>query len=393
MYRNLIYIEEYDIYQYFDGDKSFFSHNYIDAAEDSGIESAVSVISKNIIFSAIPKKNLKAVKKFSLNRYLGKYYKNESYFYISGVNGEYGAYHTLPLNIKKYYALFHGINMVIPYDYLAISFLKEKSPNLNLQETFIFIEKTEDIYKIMVVSNGFTVVPVASFNADMLNDNLNILKAKLDSKDIKIEKIVTNCDCDNFGIFFGNTGIVNFTSKDFFEYFEDISGTIPHFENIEIKFKKLEDKKNRLKNIYIAVLIFFIIFMETAYLSYDNKIYHEKQKLVLLNKNISVLSLQVQEDEHIILFDKHFMNVNITGYLKKIFNLFPEGIKIKDINIIKSGDKYIVKGTAFDSGGYRKFADNYNLIIKKLRFRRILKISYSVDKFGKPVMKFLGILK
>ncbi|MHB1546932.1 MAG: hypothetical protein ACYCV8_09790, partial [bacterium] len=59
------------------------------------------VISKNINFSVIPKNNFKSFKKSGLNKYLSKYYKNESYFYIGNAYNEYGVYHTLPLNIKK----------------------------------------------------------------------------------------------------------------------------------------------------------------------------------------------------------------------------------------------------------------------------------------------------
>ena len=123
MYKNFIYIEEYDIYQYFDGDKSFFSHERIDDyAADFEIEHAVSIISKNINFSIIPEKRLKDGKKFYLSRYVGKSYKNESYFFADGINGGCGFYHTLPLNIKKYYSLFKGIDIVIPYDFLPYFF-------------------------------------------------------------------------------------------------------------------------------------------------------------------------------------------------------------------------------------------------------------------------------
>ena len=56
MHKNLIYIEEYDIYQYFDGEKSVFSHDYRGKTADFEIPAALAVISKNINFSVIPKK-------------------------------------------------------------------------------------------------------------------------------------------------------------------------------------------------------------------------------------------------------------------------------------------------------------------------------------------------
>ncbi|MHB1546662.1 MAG: hypothetical protein ACYCV8_08415, partial [bacterium] len=119
MNKNLIYIEEYDIYQYFDGEKSVFSSNYSVNTAGFEIPAALAVISKNINFSVIPKNNFKSFKKSGLNKYLSKYYKNESYFYIGNPYNEYGVYHTLPLNIKKYYSLLSEIDFIIPYDYLA----------------------------------------------------------------------------------------------------------------------------------------------------------------------------------------------------------------------------------------------------------------------------------
>ncbi len=399
MYKNFIYIEEYDIYQYFDGDKSFFSHSIIDGytEEASGIEinRAVSVISKNINFSIIPEKRLKDGKKFYLSRYVGKSYKNESYFFADGINGEYGVYHTLPLNIKKYYSLFQGIDIVIPYDCLVIEFLKEKFKGVYLDKDFLFIEKTDDVYKMIVVSNGFSIMPVFSFKADMLFDNLNILNTKIDSKNsgIKIEQIIADCDCYDFKNFFGNVEILSFTAKDFFEYFESISKTVPHFENIEIKFKKIEDKKNRAKNIYIAILIFAIFFMEVLLISYGKKTFYERRKISEINKKISVLSLKIDKDKSKILFNRHFSKVNIVNYLKNFFSLLPKTFKIKKINIIKSKSKYIFNATVFDTGGYKKFSNDYNAITKKINNKKTLSVKYFFDKSGEPIMKFSGLLK
>ena len=399
MYKNFIYIEEYDIYQYFEGDKSFFSHSLIDGyasdVSDAGIKHAVSVISKNINFSLIPEKNVKNGKKFYLSRYIGKSYKNESYFFAYGINGEYGVYHTLPLNIKKYYSLFQGIDIVIPYDCLVIEFLKEKFDGVYLKN-FLFIEKTDDVYKMIVVSKGFSIMPVLSFKADMLFDNLNILKTKIDSENtgiIKIEQIIADCDCGDLKNFFGNVEILNFTAKDFFEYFESINKTAPHFENIEIKFKKIEDKKNRAKNIYIAALIFAVFFMEILFVSYGKKTFYERQKIREMNKKISVLSLKINRDKSKILFNGHFSKVNIVNYLKNFFVLLPKTVKIKKINIIKSKTRYIFSATVFDTGGYRKFSHDYNTISKKLYYKKTLSVKYFFGKSGKPSMKFLGLLK
>ncbi len=399
MYKNFIYIEEYDIYQYFEGDKSFFSHSLIDGyasdVSDAGIKHAVSVISKNINFSLIPEKNVKNGKKFYLSRYIGKSYKNESYFFAYGINGEYGVYHTLPSNIKKYYSLFQGIDIVIPYDYLVIEFLKEKFNGFNLKKDFLFIEKTDDVYKIIVISNGFSIMPVLSFKADMLIDNLNILKTKIDSENtfIKIEQIIADCDCGGFKNFYGNAEILSFTAKDFFEYFESINKAVPYFENPEIKFKKIEDKKNRTKNIYIAFLIFAIFFIETMIISYGKKTVYERQKIKEMNKKISVLSLKIDKDKSKIIFNGHFSKVNIVNYLKNFFVLLPKTVKIKKINIIKSKTRYIFSATVFDTGGYRRFSHDYNTISKKLDYKKTLSVKYFFGKSGKPSMKFLGFLK
>ena len=399
MYKNLIYVEEYDIYQYFDGYRTFFSHSRIEdettEADGKTKKYFISVISRNILFNVIPEKSIKEGGKFSLNRYIGKYYKNESYFYVDGANGGYGVYHTLPLNVKKYYSLFKGIDIVIPYDYLAASFLKEKFGSGYLKKNALFIEKTDDIYKFIVFSNGFCIIPVTSFKADMLSDNLNILKTKIQSKniDIKIEQIIANCECGDLINFFDDAEILNFTSKDFFEYFENINKTIPHFENIEVKFKKIEDKKNIRKTIYITFLIFLIFIMEIVHISYGNKIFREKQKISVINKKISAISVKIGEDKKYILFNEHFARANISGFIKSFFALLPESIKIKKINIIKSGNHYIFDGTAFDAGGYREFAYDYNLISGELDQANNLKITYLFGKSGKPIMKFSGKLK
>ena len=399
MYKNFIYIEEYDIYQYFDGDKSFFSHKRIDDyakdAIDVGIKHAVPIISKNINFTIIPKKNVKDGKKFSLSRYVGKSYKKESYFFADGINGGYGVYHTIPLNIKKYYSLFQGIDIVIPYDFLVIEFLKEKFNGVYFEKNFLFIEKTDDVYKVIVISNGFSIMPVLSFKADMLFDNLNILKTRIDPENIgiKIEQIIADCDCGDFKNFFGNVEILNFTAKDFFEYFESINKNIPHFEDIEIKFKKIEDKKNRAKNIYIAVLIFAIFLMEMLLISYGKNTFYERQKIIEMNKKISLLSLKIDKDKSKILFNGHFPKVNIVNYLKIFFSLLPKTVKIKKINIIKSKNRYIFNATVFDTSGYRKFSHDYNSISKKLDNKKTLSVKYFFDRSGEPIIKFLGLLK
>ena len=393
MHKNLIYIEEYDIYQYFDGEKSFFSREYPGNTPESENRAAVAVISKNIDFSVIPKNGVKSFKKTALNKYLAKYYRNESYFYIRNAGNEYGVYHTLPLNIKKYYSLSYGIDFIIPYDYLVILFLNEKSIIYGRDESVIFIEKTEDIYKITVISNGFNLFPVASFKEDTLNDNLNILKTKLNSRNIAINKIVANCVGIDFNIFFTDAGIVNFTAKDFAVFFDGIKNPIPYFENLEIKFKKIELRKNRLINIYIAVLVIAVLLMQSTVLFFNGKSSVENKKIKLLNKNIAVLSEQNLKKENIILFNEYFTPVNLAGYLEKFITVFPKKVKIENLDVKRLKNTYIIDGTAYIKGGYRKFAKNYNLILKKFRLSGRIRISYNLDNFGKPYIKFYGRLK
>ena len=393
MYRNLIYIEEYDIYQYFNGEESFFSREY--PVETQGFENqaAVAVISKNINFSVIPKNGVKSFKKTALNKYLAKYFRSESYFYIRNAGNEYGVYHTQPLNIKKYYSLLNGIDFIIPYDYLAILFLNEKYIISGWEESLIFIEKTEDIYKIMVILNGFNLFPVVSFKEDMLNDNLNILKTKLNSKNIVINKIVTNCAGVDFNIFFEGAGIVNFTAKDFALFFEDIKRPVPHFENLEIKFRNIELRKNRLINIYIVVLIVALLLMQSTVLFFNGKSSIENKKIKLLNKNIAALSEQNRKKENIILFNEYFMSFKVADYLKRFIMILPKKVKIENLDIKRSENTYIIDGAVYVKGGYRKFAKNYNLILKKFRLLGHIRISYNLDNFGKPYIKFYGRLR
>ena len=396
MRKNLIYIEEYDIYQYFDGEKSFFSRQYPEKTPESENYAAVAVISKNIGFSVIPKKGVSHFKKKALNKYLAKYYRGESYFYIRNAGNEYGVYHTLPLNIKRYYSLSSEIDFIIPYDYLVILFLNEKSIiNINgIDESVLFIEKTEDIYKITVISGGFNLFPVASFKEDTLNDNLNILKTKLNSKNIGVNKIVTNCTGTEFNIFFPDAGIFNFDTKDFAVFFDGIKKSIPYFENLEIKFKKIELRKNRLINIYIAFLIIAAMLMQSTVLFFNGKSDAESKKIKLLNENIAVLSEQNLKKENIILFNGYFTPVNLADYLEKFIKVFPKAAKIENLNVKRLKNSYIIYGTAYIQGGYRKFAKNYNLILKKSRLPgQQFRISYNLDNFGKPCIKFYGALK
>lgn len=402
MRKILIYIEEYNVYQYFDGEKSLFSRdclNYFKKkyGEDPLFSEGISlaVISKNINFSIIPKSGIAASKKFGLNKYLSKYYRSESYFAVNNGSNEYGVYHTLPLNIKKYYSLSPEIDFIVPYDYLAALFLNEKlAVGEHMEGAAIFIEKTEDIYKITAILNGFNLFPVISFKEDMLNDNLNLLKAKFNSKGIKIDKIMSNAGSIDFNILFSGAEIINFTSKDFFEFFDGIKKTIPYFENLDIKFKAIESKKNNLNNLYIGALIAFIFFIQLIMIFFNHKLSAENKKIKLLNNNIACLLKQIDKKERKILFNRHFAcRPDIVRYLKRFILIFPEGVKIKNIDIIKLKSGFIIKGNAVVNGGYRKFAKDYNIISQKSRSFRPLLISYNLNKFGKPLIKFYGNLQ
>ncbi len=276
---------------------------------------------------------------------------------------------------------------------MVILFLNEKSIIYGRDESVIFIEKTEDIYKITVISNGFNLFPVASFKEDTLNDNLNILKTKLNSRNIVINKIVANCVGIDFNIFFADVGIVNFTAKDFAVFFDGIKNPIPYFENLEIKFKKIELRENRLINIYIAVLVIAVLFMQSTVLFFNGKSSVENKKIKLLNENIAVLSEQNLKKENIILFNEYFTPVNLAGYLEKFIMVFPKKVKIGNLDVKRLKNTYIIDGTAYVKGGYRKFAKNYNLILKKFRISGRIRISYNLDNFGKPYIKFYGRLK
>lgn len=407
MYKIIIYIEEYSIYQYFDGEKLKFSHDLSDFNKNNNglnleVPNTIAVISKNINFSLI-KNNVKNVKKSSLNRYLAKYYKNESYFFIANGDGEYLAYHTLPLNIKKYYSLMPHTGFVIPYDYLVILFIYGRLINYESGEALLFIEKNEDIYKVTVIVRSFCYLPAAIFKEDMLADNLNILKAKLNHKNVKINKIVTNDIFNNqinneINIMFPGADITHFNITNFFEFFEEIKEDISHFENIEEKFKKLEIKKNKTIKLYIAVIIIAIIFMNAVSLFFENKIYVEKQKLKVLNKRILVLSTMVQHENRIISFNDDFIHINVISCMKKFFSIFPNGVKIKNFTLIRFKNFYKIKGVAFAGAGYKRFVRDYNLTVKNNLIlndvrHEFIKIYYNFNKFRKPAIVFSGNIK
>ena len=133
--------------------------------------------------------------------------------------------------------------------------------------------------------------------------------------------------------------------------------------------------------------------MEVLVVSYRKKTFYEVQKIREMNKKISVLSLKIDKDKSKILFNEDFPKVNIANYLKKFFAILPKSVKIKKINIIKSGAGYIFNATVFGTDGYRIFSHNYNALSKKLDGKKTLSVKYFFDKSGKPSMKFLGLLK
>ncbi|MFW0884566.1 hypothetical protein ACMCNP_05915 [Candidatus Acidulodesulfobacterium sp. H_13] len=398
MPKNIIYIEEYGIYQYFDGDKSVFSHDNPNETEYGGGVAAVAVISKNINFSVIYKKDIGRATKPGSNKYLGKYYGSKSYFVAFNGSKEYGIYHSLPSNIKKYY-LLKGIDFVIPYDYLAILFLNFLNEKLNADKygTFMFIEETENIYKITVITNGFSIFPVISFKGDMLNENLTLLIAKLNYKGVKIEKIFINGNDGDFNhninALFPEAGIINFNTGDFFEFFDNMERQTPHFENPNVKLKELRIKKNRLNNIYMGVLIVFIIIMQFIILSVNKKIYTESRGINVLNSNIGHLSRQIKYERQKASFNEQFESPYILPYLKRLISIFPKGIKIKSLVITKVKNLYAVKGTALVFGGYRKFAKSYDMLLENASSLKNMHFSYDLDKFERPYIKFYGNIK
>ena len=133
--------------------------------------------------------------------------------------------------------------------------------------------------------------------------------------------------------------------------------------------------------------------MQLTVLFFNGKSSVENKKIKLLNENIAVLSEQNLKKGNIILFNEYFTPVNLAGYLEKFVTVFPKKVKIENLDVKRLKNTYIIDGTAYVNGGYRKFAKNYNLISKKFRLFGQIKISYNLDNFGKPYIKFYGRLK
>ncbi|MCL4321738.1 MAG: hypothetical protein M0016_01855 [Deltaproteobacteria bacterium] len=402
--KTLIYIEEYEIYQEFDGRQSIFLNGNPCKEENA----KVAVISKNINFSVITPENGRQVKKSRFNKYLNGYYKNESYFAAGGNGTKFGIYHALTKNIKKYYSLC-AVDFVIPYDYLVILFLNKKM-KVEDGTSLLFIEAAADrqseagsIYKAMAISNGFNIFPVISFKEDMFNENLNFLQTKLNSKGIKIGKIFTNKGNEKLSILFPEAEVVKFDTKEFFDFFGSIENSTPHFENPDVKFKKLDARKNRLRNMYIAALILFIAVMQLWIIFLNNNIRNEKKRINFLNNNIANLSQKIGKDKEKLAFNKHFSSFHIVNYLKWLISVFPKDAKIKNIILTKSKNHYMLYGHGFIEGGYKKFVGDYNLLmlngnepqphLNHAPAVKILHISYDLDKFDKPSFNFYESLK
>lgn len=390
----IIFIEDYDIYQYFDGNKPIFLNN--NPYKKGNIK--VAVISKNIYVSNISKNTAalagnKPLKKSAALKYINKYYKNESYFFFECGNGEYGIYHTLPANTKKYYSL--GIvDFVIPYEYLVILFLKNKLASAE-QTPLLFIEETDKIYKVVAAVNGFNLFQVISFKEDMLNENLNFLQTELNSKKIKINKIFTNSNSVKAVLngFYSGAEIINFDIKEFFEFFNNLESAVPHFENLEVKFKKLAYKKNRLNNLFIASLLICLIVIISGIAILNGNVLRKREKIVYLNNKIAILNDKIAARKAKLSINKMLAVPDVVKYFKKLILILPKDTRIKNLIIIKSGSHYIFYGNGFVRGGYKKFVKNYNKISADSSSFKMFHMTYNIDKFNKPSFKFHGVIR
>lgn len=417
--KNIIFIEEYGLYQYFSEGKSFFTHDASYDRKNDFSEKAIgafdnpaivmpdedekqnrfismAVISKNIIFSKISESEndgrLQTTKKRKISKYLSRYYKNESYFAVPGQNNFMGIYHTSPANVKKYYSV-PGVVLVIPYDFLVVLFLRKKLPSFeNDSDALLFIEKGAGIYKITVILKGLSFFPVASFKEDMLNDNLAILKNKLAAAGISIRTIVANTDMAPIGELFYQASVLEYSSEEFFAFFGAIGVDTPHFENIEVRFKKIGDRKNKILALYIASEAIMITAACLALIIVKNAVRSEAIRSKILNKEITNISLLLKRKKEEQLFKKEFSPVNSWKYLENVMNILPKGSEISYLYLMRPGlrNYYVVTGKALFKSGYYGFAANYDRILKKSLSFKHLRLAYDLNKFESPFVRFYG---
>lgn len=406
LYHCLIFIEDYGLYQFFDGNKSSFSTD--NPCKDN--KTKVAVISKNIYVSDIAGNNNKNAPagdsrhtfKKSINfKYIKQYYKNKSYFLFERDTGKYGIYHTSPANIKKYYSL--GIvEIVIPYEYLVVLFLDYKfaaiaeRQRIKGQSCILFIEETDKIYKAVAVVNGLNILQVMSFKEDMLDENLNFLQAELNSKKIKIDKIFTNNRNINAalnGLFLG-AEIISFDIREFFDFFNDIEpDSTSHFENLENRIKELKRKRSIRNNLFLAGLLIALILIIAGITGLNNIVTIKRDKITHLNHKIAILNRTISDLKAKAYMNKMLTAPDIGSYLKKLIAILPKDTKIKNIIITRSKNDYILRGKGVFSGGYGEFVKDYNEISEKLSAFKMFGISFNINKFDKPSFRFSVVIK
>jgi len=264
------------------------------------------------------------------------------------------------------------------------------------QSHLLFIEETDKIYKAVAVVNGLNVSQVISFKDDTLKENLNFLQTELNSKKIKIDKIFTNSNDIKPALngLFLDAEIISFEIKEFFDFFNNIKrDSIPHFENLEIKVKELKHKKNVRNNLFMAILLTYLIVIITGITYLNNVIVIKKTGIIHLNSRIVILNDKISDQKAKSYINKILTPSNIAGYLKKLIVILPKNTKIKNITIVRSKKGYIFRGKGFFLGGYGEFVKDYNKIAEKSSIFKMFNISFNIDKFDQPSFQFIMVIR
>ncbi len=390
----LIYIEEHDTLQLFDSDKgsSFFVRRREANAASRNFK--LAAISGNILFSKIPENK----NNIYLKKYVKKNFSGKSYFLFENPLGEKGIYYSNSPAVNGYYSIdipgnYDTVSFVLPYEYLVIIFLRSRTVS-SLETPLMFIEETENICKLMVIKEGFSLFPVKIFKRELIRENLGLVISELETGGLTVKNIITNLIMEgDIELLFRDFTVNNFETKDFFEFFGNLDPSVPHFENINEKVEGLLRKKKRLENIYILGLAVLILFIAASSKYIQSKINIKNTGIERVNKKIFIIKNKIREYYLRKALREKINTRNIGANLKRILSIFPDGVKIVKIELSKSDSNFILSGNARVKGNYNKFVAAYNMIIKNPLVRsKTISISYNLKNFGKPFLIFSSVI-
>lgn len=375
MINSVIYNEEYGSFQY-------YSENDIITPKIPREPIELAVISKDITFKAYQD----FTDETAFNKFLKKAYKDKSYFTFALKKG-YGVYSVNPLKTKQYYELGF-IDTVIPYEYLITKFVVNEK---QISKPAVFIEFQADFIRLLVIFNGFCVFPAVHTTNDTFKTIFGNIKNQLISKRIEIASILSNNEDVRIKDVFDNIDIVGYNTKEIFNFHSSFNKRAPHFENLEVKFEEREKKKSKIRFTALGLSVALFAVVLISYFFVNNKIDIETQKARSLDYKLMRVDRALLKGRSALVTNRIFRYPDLSKGLSSFLSLFPSGVIIKNINIVKSKSSYAISGKGTVKNSITEFVAKYNIVYFSL-IKHGFAVHYNFTQTGKPYFNFKGIL-